>query len=632
MATENQVLTTAVSESRSIQPFNLEQIAALRRFLVALFWVLVVHTVLTLGTGTIPYLSDIWWRIFGVGLAHAVNGLIAYRIAKRGRMQLAVVWLSVFHIALLIMTALLIPFPPFRYFAFVYLLGPVMVAAVFYSLRFVLLLTGINLTVVALGVAFIPDFEGNIFVHLFTYIGAIAVISAYNRGRLEASQQQALSALEMRFQALLEIAFGGVVLVEDGRIHTANDGFCEIFRCEDTDCVGQHLSNFIPEIDTHWATAVANGDLLVLHGRALSGGRLMLELAVEVTPNQPRSYWLAVRDVTVMQHSETRMRQNQSVLEMRVREQTEDLRRSNMQLRVQNNRLELFNQLTTAVSHTLKLPEIFNQVYQMLAENLEITGGLLFLYEPADSMLTLQYIWGVDEQIAKPLLARLMPSTLGLEMVVAEQELQCNSRLDVLSGLFGDLPEIQVWQSHLSLPLLGRGQVQGVLSLFSRQPGKFQSENLDLYSLFAQHIGETVQNGRLYEAEQQARITAETISQANLALSQSLELDSVLIILLDYVQKLIPFDSGNVMLLEKGEEVMRIRAALGYGDIREEVKKMAIQIAEFPTFQQMKKALRPVLIPDTSRDLNWVNVELLEKPGIGSWLGVPLGVHEQVVR
>ena len=65
------------------------------------------------------------------------------------------------------------------------------------------------------------------------------------------------------------------------------------------------------------------------------------------------------------------------------------------------------------------------------------------------------------------------------------------------------------------------------------------------------------------KTERAQRQLAETLSAASLALTQSLNLDTVLGALLDYVGQLVPYDSANVMLLES-ESRLAVRVARGY--------------------------------------------------------------------
>jgi len=74
---------------------------------------------------------------------------------------------------------------------------------------------------------------------------------------------------------------------------------------------------------------------------------------------------------------------------------------------------------------------------------------------------------------------------------------------------------------------------------------------------------EVVERQRAYEAEQYARQIAETLRAASQALTRTISMDTVLDTLLDYLGRLVPYDSVTVLLLED-ESHLSVRAARGY--------------------------------------------------------------------
>ena len=72
-----------------------------------------------------------------------------------------------------------------------------------------------------------------------------------------------------------------------------------------------------------------------------------------------------------------------------------------------------------------------------------------------------------------------------------------------------------------------------------------------------------VSHEALREQARRAQETAETLRQATLALSASLDLDATLSTLFDFLSALVPYDSATVMLLE-GENRLSARAVRGY--------------------------------------------------------------------
>lgn len=124
------------------------------------------------------------------------------------------------------------------------------------------------------------------------------------------------------------------------------------------------------------------------------------------------------------------------------------------------------------------------------------------------------------------------------------------------------------------------------------------------------------------EAEQRARSTADALREATVALTRSLDRETVLATLLDHLRRLIPFDSASVMLLEEAWRVS-VRAVF---DGQRVVPLPPAERPEFlatdhPIVHRILTTGAPVLIPDTGAVADWT----LPTGSAGeSWLGVPL--------
>lgn len=126
-----------------------------------------------------------------------------------------------------------------------------------------------------------------------------------------------------------------------------------------------------------------------------------------------------------------------------------------------------------------------------------------------------------------------------------------------------------------------------------------------------------------HEGDQRARSTADALREATVALTRSLDRETVLATLLDHLRRLIPFDSASVMLLEEPWRVS-VRA------IFDGQRVLPLPPAERPEFLATDHPIvhkilttgAPVLIPDTGELADWTLPT--GSAGTSSWLGVPL--------
>jgi signal transduction histidine kinase len=69
------------------------------------------------------------------------------------------------------------------------------------------------------------------------------------------------------------------------------------------------------------------------------------------------------------------------------------------------------------------------------------------------------------------------------------------------------------WQTFLSVPLLAKGDVQGILDLFSLDPVAFSQEQVAFFTTIGQEVGVVIQNARLYEQVRSGRERLRLLSQ-----------------------------------------------------------------------------------------------------------------------
>lgn len=131
-------------------------------------------------------------------------------------------------------------------------------------------------------------------------------------------------------------------------------------------------------------------------------------------------------------------------------------------------------------------------------------------------------------------------------------------------------------------------------------------------------------------AEQEARRLAETMQAANTALSRTLDLQTVLETLLDYLANLVPYDSANVMLRESETQV-KVYAMRGYEKWTDtQATRQIILDARYnPFVAQILASGQSILIADTGQTPGWET-----KPGaehVKSWMGIPLVAGGEVL-
>ena len=134
----------------------------------------------------------------------------------------------------------------------------------------------------------------------------------------------------------------------------------------------------------------------------------------------------------------------------------------------------------------------------------------------------------------------------------------------------------------------------------------------------------------LITREEAIRYETEILRDANIALTENLSLEKVLDTLLDYLGKLIPYDSANVMLRynESNFVVSAIRRYEGYQD-PETTRALTFDANANGLLRRICETKQTLLVPDTVQDPEWEVRSGADH--VRNWLGVPLVSSGQVI-
>jgi PAS domain S-box-containing protein len=143
-----------------------------------------------------------------------------------------------------------------------------------------------------------------------------------------------------------------------------------------------------------------------------------------------------------------------------------------------------------------------------------------------------------------------------------------------------------------------------------------------------EHAAENLK--RLLAREQAMRHETEILRDANIALTQNLSLDTILETFLDYLNKLVPYDSANVMLRDVDSKfvVSALRQYEGFQDV-ETTRAIALDGSANPLLWRICLTKQSVLVPDTDNEPEWQRVHGAEH--VRNWLGVPLIASDKVI-
>ena len=251
--------------------------------------------------------------------------------------------------------------------------------------------------------------------------------------------------------------------------------------------------------------------------------------------------------------------------------------------------------------------------YRLLADNITDviwTADLNLRFTYISPSITRMLGYSIEEAMAKTVEEVLTPASLDVamqvfaeEMTVEEMEQKNLSRSRALELEYYCKDNSTIWVEN---------KVTGL-----RDPDDRLVEILGV-------ARDITKRKQAEEYLRQRTAQSEALEEAAAAVSSTLDLDEVLDRILEQVERVVPGDVFNVMLVEENHaRTVRWRGYERF-DAGEFISTVAFPIPETPTLQQMVETGKPVIIPDTGAAPNWVTLPALE--WLRSYVAAPIQV------
>jgi GAF domain-containing protein/signal transduction histidine kinase/CheY-like chemotaxis protein len=194
--------------------------------------------------------------------------------------------------------------------------------------------------------------------------------------------------------------------------------------------------------------------------------------------------------------------------------------------------------------------------------------------------------------------------------------------------LWIDQPGAEAIRSWIGAPLWINRQLFGCLNVNHTTPFSFTLAMGEIVQVFANQASIAIESSRLFEAEHLTRERAEAMQDAARILSSTLSVGQVLEAVLEQLERVIPYDSGCILLLE--DDHLYVRAWRNYDKFADtsQINKVKFD-RKIPALRPVIEEGQPHIIPDVLKEANWKPSAVGQH--IRSWMGLPLRVRERVI-
>ncbi|MCG3207930.1 MAG: Sensor histidine kinase RcsC [Anaerolineae bacterium] len=290
----------------------------------------------------------------------------------------------------------------------------------------------------------------------------------------------------------------------------------------------------------------------------------------------------------------------------------------------QRYQAEILVNTATVLTSALELPEVLDNILTQLKQVIPYDSACIFLLE--DNGKTMKSVAGSGFERPAEVIGCIYPADDPLTQQLfqtGQPIIMDDAQTNPSFCGWGGTTTTRGW---IGVPLINRTRVIGHLTIDSRQVGAYSPDFIPLAKAFANQAAVALVNAQLFRQMEEERQISEALRAFGASLVEARNTPDLLNRILDYLGKVVPFDSTSVMLVEDG--IVRIKAARGI-PADSPAWSMTFNITDHGKGRFLFDEKQPLIMPDVQKDPRWIKIE--GDDYIRSWLGVPLVVEDDVI-
>jgi signal transduction protein with GAF and PtsI domain len=285
--------------------------------------------------------------------------------------------------------------------------------------------------------------------------------------------------------------------------------------------------------------------------------------------------------------------------------------------------LRVFQKVTKAVSSSLQFNEVLTMIVRTLPEVMGLKAATIRLLDDSGKTLELVASHGLSE---KYLSRGPVDREENIRGALQEKPIAI---LDVSSDprvYYRKEAEEEGIKSMLTLPVIARGKVIGILRLLTAQMRDFSQQDIDFAAALAEQCGTAIENARMYERQYKEAAYLHALQDIAKAMSSNLQVREVTDLVVRKIAGAMHTEAATIRLLDSSRKNLELVAAYG---LSEKYLSRGPVDAEHTIADALKGTA--VAVYDVSSDPRIVYKREAEDEGILSMLVIPMVFRGRVI-
>ena len=304
---------------------------------------------------------------------------------------------------------------------------------------------------------------------------------------------------------------------------------------------------------------------------------------------------------------------------------SEELRQ---QVRERTREIHILHRISESISSTLEQATVLKQIVEVVVEATKADACLLYLLSESKEELILRASKNPHPRLIGRISIGLGEGITGW---VAREKVPVviprNASDDARFKFFHRLPEDR-YQAFVSVPIINKGEVIGVINVQHKRSKRYSEEALALLLTIANQVGGAIANARLYDDMREKARRLETLSQVSETVASNRMIEDVLQLIVTMTAQLMSSKICSIMLVDQDSGELRITATQSLSDAYR--KKPPLKVGQSMSGRAVQEQ-RSVYVPDVTADGGYFYRDLAKREGLHSLLSVPMLIKDNVI-
>ena len=289
---------------------------------------------------------------------------------------------------------------------------------------------------------------------------------------------------------------------------------------------------------------------------------------------------------------------------------------------------EALRRIGEAMGSLFDLEEMLKAVAGVAVQVTGTDSSQVYLFNDAHDTLVLRAVTDGSGEVIGKLRLKVGEGLTG--WVAQHKEAVALGREAHRDARFKFVPELQEdkYQSILSVPLIYRGDVLGVINVRTEKEHEYTQTQVRLVQSIASQISGAVENSRQYRKLEKRSSQLSTLSEVSKTITSDLYLEEILQLIVAATADTMSFKICSLMLLDEDKQELVIKATQSKS--REYAKKANVKIGESVAGRALAEG-RTITVYDLKHSPEYATPELARQEGLSSLASIPLLVKNKKI-